>query len=212
MGWYDLFSNFYDRSLERFYETPRAISVEALRVEPGHTVLDLPCGTGQSLDGLARAVGPQGLVVGVDVSEGMIRRAQARARERGLDRVKLITADVHSLRREMVSAAVGRAVAVDRVHVFLGMSVFPRWSEAFERLWGVLAPGGRCVLVDVYAERLGLAGHFVNLVAQADIRRRFWEPLERVAEGFERTELPPDPRYGGAILLVTGTKAPLALK
>ena len=167
-------------------------------------MLDLPCGTGQSLDGLAQAVGPHGLVVGVDLSQGMIRRAQDRVLERGLDRVKLLTADVHSLTRE----ALGRATAIDRVHVFLGLSTFPRWTHAFEALWGMLEPGGRCVLVDVYSERRGLYGRLVNLIGQADTRRRFWEPLERVAVDFERVALPYDVLHGGAILLATGIKPP----
>jgi hypothetical protein len=79
-------------------------------------------------------------------------------------------------------------------------------ERAFERLWAVLAPGGRCVLVDVHAERLGLQSWLVNQLAQADIRRRFWEPLERVAVGFERMDLPYRKQHGGQILLATGVK------
>ena len=41
----------------------------------GETVLDVGCGTGASLDGLARQVGAGGQAVGVDVSLGMLRRA-----------------------------------------------------------------------------------------------------------------------------------------
>ena len=79
-------------------------------------------------------------------------------------------------------------------------------DEAFGRIWGVLAPGGRCVIVDVYAERPGFQGRMVNLVARADIRRRSWEPLERVAEGFSRVDLPSLPDHGGQLYLATGTK------
>jgi hypothetical protein len=44
-------------------------------------------------------------------------------------------------------------------------------------------------------------------VARADLRRRFWEPLERRAAGFERYALPSLPEHGGEIILATGTKS-----
>ena len=68
MSWYDLFSRFYDRSLEPLYVEARTAAAEALRLEPGLTVLDVPVGTGQSLDVLAPAVLPGGHVLGVDAS------------------------------------------------------------------------------------------------------------------------------------------------
>ena len=66
------------------------------------------------------------------------------------------------------------------------------------------------MLVDVYNERPGPYGRLVNLVAQADIRRPFWAPLERVAADFERVALPYSALHGGAIQLATGIKPPRA--
>ncbi|HMB90432.1 MAG TPA: hypothetical protein VKP65_06260, partial [Rhodothermales bacterium] len=68
--WYDLFALFYDRTLEDLYAPFRPAAVEALRLSEGASILDLPCGTGQSLDFLAPAVGPSGAVLGVDQSKG----------------------------------------------------------------------------------------------------------------------------------------------
>ena len=86
------------------------------------------------------------------------------------------------------------------------MTAFPRYEEAFERLFGLLAPGGRAVVVDVYAQKLGLQGRLVNLVARADIRRPAWEPLERLCEDFEKVELSTDWRLGGTLWLASGRK------
>jgi hypothetical protein len=86
------------------------------------------------------------------------------------------------------------------------MSVFEDPRAVFSRLWELLAPGGRCVIVDVHTEKLGVRGWMVNVTAGADIRRRFWEPLEEVAEGFERRPLPSKPLHGGTIYLATGLK------
>ena len=43
--------------------------------------------------------------------------------------------------------------------------------EAFERVWDLLAPGGRMVILDAHTEKLSFQGRMVNLTARADIRR-----------------------------------------
>jgi SAM-dependent methyltransferase len=53
-----------------------------LPLAAGMRVLDVGCGCGDSTLALADAVGPQGLVVGVDVSAPMLARARERARDR----------------------------------------------------------------------------------------------------------------------------------
>jgi ubiquinone/menaquinone biosynthesis C-methylase UbiE len=205
MGWYDLFSNFYDRSLEPLYRETRRAAAEALELEPGHAVLDLPCGTGQSFAELADRVTPAGVVLGVDFSQGMLDKAQAKIDRAAWAHVHVIQSDVHALDGARLEQTIGRA-HVDRLHVFLGLTAFPRWEQAFENLWSLLAPGGRCVIVDVHAERPSFQGRMVNLVARADIRRRGWEPLERVADGYERRELPSLREHGGQLFLARGRK------
>lgn len=189
MGWYDVFARFYDASVERLYVDAREQAAEALDVSEGLRVLDLPVGTGQSLPALTRR---GGVVTGVDLSTGMLERARRRG-----------------LAAELIAADVGRIELdgqFDRVHTFLGMSVFPDPELAFARLWAALRPGGRMVVVDVHAERPTLNGRMVGLVARADVTRRTWEPLERVAADFERRVLDDDPRHGGALFLATGLK------
>lgn len=199
MGWYDWFSDFYDSSLEPLYRDARRAAAEALRVAPGHTVLDLPCGTGQSFDFLAPHCRT---LVGVDLSKGMLRRAKQRADQHAWAHVHLLQRDVHAF----IWGDLAFPARPDRLHIFLGLSTFPRWEAAFERLWRILAPGGRCVVVDVHAERLGLQGRMVNLLAGADIRRRTWEPLERLATNFTRQDLPRRREHGGQIFLAAGDK------
>ncbi len=205
MGWYDFFSRFYDSSLEKLYVDARSAAAEALELAPGMTVLDLPCGTGQSFDGIVSRIRPGGRLVGADLSEGMLARAAKRARTRELAEVVTARGDVRSF-----GAGDLRALGVDRLdrlHVFLGLTAFPDWEASFERLFGLLAPGGRCVVVDVYAEKPTFQGRMVNLVARADITRRTWEPLERLSIGFTRRDLPSLPDHGGQLFLATGTRA-----
>lgn len=209
MGWYDVFSRFYDASLEELYAEARLAAAHALDLAPGQSVLDVPCGTGQSFDAVAPRVLPGGAVFGVDASAGMVRRAKERIASRGWTHVRAVEGSVHAL-AELRAAAGGapEGGGYDRALVFLGLTVFPEWERAFERVWGALAPGGRCVVVDVHAAELGLRGRMVNLVAGADIRRRVWEPLERVSLGFERRDQPANPSYGGTLFVATGTKPP----
>jgi ubiquinone/menaquinone biosynthesis C-methylase UbiE len=139
----------------------------------------------------------------VDLSAGMLRQAQSRAERQGLANVKLLKGDA----RTLTPGALG-VPGVNRLHVFLGMSVFPDPEGTLQNLWTLLLPGGRCVLVDVHAQTLGFQGRMVNWMAQADIRRRFWEPLEALAPGrVERVELPSKPLHGGKIFLASATRA-----
>jgi ubiquinone/menaquinone biosynthesis C-methylase UbiE len=52
---------------------------ELLGLAPGKTVLDMGCGTGDDVREMARLVGEQGKVVGVDNSQAMIAEAENRA-------------------------------------------------------------------------------------------------------------------------------------
>lgn len=208
MGWYNLFSKFYDRSLEPYYRTQRAIAAEALALEPGHVVLDLPCGTGQSFDEIAPVLDPTrgGALLGADLSSGMLARAAKRVADHEWTHVHLIERDVHSVDASTIADALGRTAPLDRLHVFLGLTAFPEWERAFEGLWQLLAPGGRCVIVDVHAAQPDFQGRMVNLVARADIRRETWTVLERLATNYERRELPSQKEHGGQLFLASGDK------
>jgi demethylmenaquinone methyltransferase/2-methoxy-6-polyprenyl-1,4-benzoquinol methylase len=195
---YDTFSRFYDASVERLYVEARAAAVEALDLSGATCVLDAPTGTGQSLPGLRAAMPAEAALIGLDFSAGMLAKAQARS----VPGARLVQADV----RAVDLAALGRTEPVDRLHVFLGLSVFPDWEVAFERLWGLLAPGGRCVVVDVHADPPGVQGRMVQWTAGADLRRRTWEPLRRLAEGYEERPLSQRWEHGGRIFLASGRR------
>ena len=69
---------------------------ELLQIRDGHQLLDVGCGVGDDVQGLAKRVGVTGLVVGVDCSETML--AEARKRVMGLNLpVKLCVGDAKNL-------------------------------------------------------------------------------------------------------------------
>lgn len=204
--WYDLFALVYDPALEALYAPYRPLAVDALRLAPGATVLDVPCGTGQSFNALTEAVGPSGRVVGADASRGMLRRAERRVEREAWTTVSLLHRSVHDLSPDALREA-GVHEEADGVLCALGLTAFPDWERAFSTFWGLLRPGGRLVILDVHAETRTLQTRSVELIARADLSRRVWEPLEAAASDFERRPLDADPKkMGGTLFLASGTK------
>ena len=85
----------YDYATRRI-EPVRKQTIDALRLERGHSVLDVACGTGKSFQMLREAVGPDGVVVGVEQSPEMMHHAWERVRMGGWDNVQLIESAVES--------------------------------------------------------------------------------------------------------------------
>ena len=76
--WYDLFAG----SEKKFAE----VGLQLLGVKAGERVLEIGFGTGHSLVTLARGGGDSGLVVGVELSPGMIEVARKRIQAEGVER------------------------------------------------------------------------------------------------------------------------------
>lgn len=66
-------------------------------IAPGHRVLDAGTGTGFAALSAARAVGSEGHVVGVDISAGMLREANAALAAAALTNVEFVQADASHL-------------------------------------------------------------------------------------------------------------------
>ena len=66
-------------------------ALAALAPRSGESVLDIGCGAGETALDLARAVAPDGIVVGVDLSAAVLALAQRAAKE--CERVRFVQAD-----------------------------------------------------------------------------------------------------------------------
>src|SRR5262249_45902746 len=84
----------------RFYPAPgypqrsqRLRAVQALDLRPGDTVIDMACGTGLNFPLLQKAIGPGGRILGVDLTDAMLTRAQDRIEANGWSNVSLVQAD-----------------------------------------------------------------------------------------------------------------------
>jgi demethylmenaquinone methyltransferase/2-methoxy-6-polyprenyl-1,4-benzoquinol methylase len=108
-------------------------------------VLDLCCGTGLNLPGIAARVGTAGRLVGLDFSPEMLARAESR-RKQCTAPLELICADARTLDLDQWQARSPRRP--DAVICSFGLAVSPDWRTVFERSFELLLPGGRYVIVD----------------------------------------------------------------
>lgn len=101
----------------------------------GEIVLDVGCGYGPTTVRLARAVGPTGRVIGLDVSAPMLELA--RARSVGIDTIEWLLADA--------TTHVFAPASVDLVFSRFGVMFFGDPAAAFTNLRRALRSGGRLV-------------------------------------------------------------------
>ena len=84
----------------QFYPVPgypqrahRLRVVQALGLRPGDTVVDIACGTGLNFSLIEQAIGPDGRIVGVDLTDAMLAQAQHRIETNGWSNISLVQAD-----------------------------------------------------------------------------------------------------------------------
>ncbi len=108
--------------------------VELARIKPGDRVLDIATGTGEPAITAARAVGPNGRVIGVDHSSGMLEVARRRASALRLANVEYREGDAASLHEAPAS--------FDAVLCRWGLMFVPDLDSAARGIRAALKPGG----------------------------------------------------------------------
>jgi ubiquinone/menaquinone biosynthesis C-methylase UbiE len=121
-----------------FWELWGSETVDRIGLAPGARVLDLCCGAGASAIPAARAVGPQGGVVGVDVSRALLDLARASADAEGLTNLELRCVD---------ATATGYADGeFDAVVCVFGVFFLPDRAAFTSEMWRMVRPGGTLAL------------------------------------------------------------------
>lgn len=105
-------------------------------LQPGERVLDVACGTGVVARLAAHAVGPTGIVAGLDLNPGMLAVARATT-------PPPLTIDWHEASAEQMPLA---DAVFDVVLCQMGLQFVPDKPKALREMHRVLVPDGRLVL------------------------------------------------------------------
>jgi demethylmenaquinone methyltransferase/2-methoxy-6-polyprenyl-1,4-benzoquinol methylase len=172
----------YDKT-SRLYPAPgypqrsqRRRTVHALRLRPGDTVVDIACGTGLNFALIQDLIGPEGRIVGVDLTDAMLAQAHDRVEKKGWSNVSLVQSD---------AAEFDFPTAVDAILSTYALTQVPDCAAVIAHGAAALPQGGRWVVLDLKVPaglprrlaQLGTAA--VRPFASIDewIARRPWEAI-----------------------------------
>lgn len=187
-------ASWYDAFMTRLSKDLRPLAITRLALKPGETVLDLGCGSGLSFELLERGVGPQGRIIGVELSPDMLALSREKIERHQWNNITLI---------ESTAEDVDIPGFVDAVLCFFTPQIMSS-PIALERALTVLRPGGRLVAsgmkrpegvrgipVNLFYMMRFRVWHFVNV---KEIANRLWgteQPyaiLERMIKPLERRD------------------------
>lgn len=200
---YELHASTYDFT-SAIGATLRSRAVEALAPRPDEVILDVGCGTGLNFGGIQQGIGQRGMLVGIDRSPAMLRRAGERLARGGWDNVTLVpsVADVGTLN-----------VKADGVLFCLAHDVL-RSPHDLARILAQVRPGGRIVAAGpkwapLWAMPVNLATWFVNLMFISSFEG-FEQPWNHLARFVRDLQVEPVNEYFGGAYLATGTTRAVA--
>lgn len=157
--------------------TQRLRAVRALDLRKGDNVVDLACGTGLNFSLLQELIGPDGSIVGVDLTDAMLARAQQRIEQHRWNNVTLVQAD---------AADFTFPAALDAILCTYALTQVPECAQVIAHAADALRDGGRLVVLDLkvptnaprWLIRLGVGT--VRPFASIDqwIARRPWDVIQ----------------------------------
>jgi ubiquinone/menaquinone biosynthesis C-methylase UbiE len=183
----------------------RRKAVQALGLRPGDTVVEVGCGTGLNFPLIEQAIGPEGRIIGVDLTDAMLAQAQQRIATNGWGNISL----VHSPAAEFEFPNGTNAILASYAH-----SLLPDCRQVITPGAAALAGGGRWVVLDVkvpdtlprWLTRFGIATIGRSTSLEEWIVRRPWEEV-RMAMRDSLTDTSWTELFFGIAYLATGSRS-----
>jgi ubiquinone/menaquinone biosynthesis C-methylase UbiE len=186
--------------------TQRLRAVRALGLRPGDRVIDIACGTGVNFPLIEEEIGPDGRIVGVDLTDAMLAQAQDRMETNGWRNIRLVQADAVDF---------DYPTGVDAILSTYALSQVPECAEVIAQGAAALSAGGRWVVLDLkvpvntpeWLAQLGTA--IVRPFASIDewLMRRPWEEI-RGAMQEELVDFSWTESMFGTAFLAAGSRSP----
>ena len=154
---------------------------------PGETVLDLGSGAGIDCFLAARRVGPEGRVIGVDMTDEMLHRARENAANAGFENV--------DFRKGYIEELPVEDATVDVIVSNCVVNLSPDKERVFAESFRVLKPGGRLAISDLVAHRpfsnaeRADAKRYSECITGAETEARLLDMMQ--AAGFVETAVDP---------------------
>jgi arsenite methyltransferase len=118
-------------------------AIDKSEAREGEVCIDLGSGRGTDVLRLAETVGEKGFAYGIDVTDGMIQKAEATAQKMGVENVKFIKSDLEKI--ELPDETANLIISNCTLnHVANKLAV---WKEIYR----LLKNGGRFVISDIYS-------------------------------------------------------------
>ncbi len=182
---YDFTANLY--YLIGFREwTYRKKAVKALNLQRGDTVVEIGCGTGLNFSLLRQTIGPEGKIIGVDLTDAMLAQARKRVEENGWSNVELINSDATSFQFP---------TGVDGIISTFAITLVPEFDKVIQNGCKALSPGKRWIVLDLKlpTNRLSWLAPFFLFrpfgVRKELATRHPWESINKYLKNTSLTEL-----------------------
>lgn len=185
--YYDNISNFYDIISNWYYRKARKYAITKLKLENGQTVLNLPCGTGVNFEYFQSYLKNSGLIIGIDLSEGMLTQAKRKIEKNNWTNIELISENATKIDQKWLNehSSSKEANKVDAVFCDLGLYGLHDWKNIIENVIGGLKPGGQIVILDWYLEKPRLLGKLIKWIVKGEVERPLWQYLESNIVNFD---------------------------